>query len=462
MAYTDMIGLGSETTSGVNRGLSSDTISKLKEADESAIVSPIDTNIEDNTAKQEALTSIVEKMENLQTYVESLNGDTLFLERSASVSSEGIGISIDKGVTVQDLSIEVSQLAKKDVIQSDAFSSLTESISSEDSDITFTINGSDYTFDVTSSTTLSDLRDSINDDSSIPVTAKIIKTGESEYRLTLTSDETGESYKIETTEGDGLLTNLSSEDNHVQTAQDAEFTYNGTPISRSSNSVDDLVVGVTLELTQITDQPINISIDIDSTAIMTEVQNFVDAYNELVVLLAEMTKFDEESDTTGVFQGNNNITSINQTIKRKLLSIDSENRSLVEFGITLSQTGQMEFDIKTFSEKLEEAPVVIEDFFKGSEVEDRGVTTHKDGLFYQLESVMENYLSSEGFLNYYSSSLDREEERLNEEREKAVELLNNRYDRMATQFIEADALISQWTQQFNSVQMLIDYDTAKN
>jgi flagellar hook-associated protein 2 len=458
---TGLIGLGSETASGANKGLSQDTLDKLREVDNNAIVTPIESNIETNSEKQTALATIIEAVKGVDTLVEGLNDEMLYLERSATISNTGINLSIDKGVSPQNISVEVTQLAKQDVVQTKPFFSLDEVISSDGGTFDLKVDGIDYSFDISPTTSFSDLKDAINDHSTIPITAKIIKTGEDEYRLTLTSDKTGSDYKIEVSEGE-LGTGLGDEENNVQKAQNAEFLFNGTPISRNENVVTDLVVGVELELTEVTENPINISIDVDKQGILAEVQSFVDAYNELTVLLAEMTKFDEETNETGVFQGNSNITSINQAIKRKLLSMDSENRSPIEFGIVLNSTGQLELNVEEFSAKLEEDPSLVENFFRGEDVEDRGVTTHVDGLFHDLENIVGDYVDDMGVLNLYSQSLDVEEERLNEEKEKAIALLDGKYDRMAEQFIQADALIAEWTQKFNSVQMLIDFQTADN
>ncbi|EJF07733.1 Flagellar capping protein FliD [Thiovulum sp. ES] len=459
MASTGLIGLGSEAVTGTSTGLSQETLDKLRAADDAVIIDPIDRNIEGAAARSEAFGLISEKVTAFSSTVESLNDEMLFLQRSAYVSEEGINLSIDKGVSPQTITVETLQLAKQDIVQSDGFSSLTETVASEDTTMSITVGGIEYSFDLTSSTTMTDLKDLIND-SSAPVTAKVLKTGDSEYRLTITSNDTGDDSEIIVSE-EGLSTNFSAEENHIQKGVDSEFLFNGTPITRNSNSITDLVVGIELELTQVNENPIEITIEPDTNSIMLQVQSFVDAYNELSVLIEEMTKFDQEGDETGAFQGDNNITAITQTIKRKLLSMDSENRSLIEFGISLNNVGSLEFDSETFLEKFNEDPENIENFFLGQDVEDRGITTHEDGVFYDLNQIMEMYTNSDGILNNISNNITTEQDRLNDEREKNIAMLDGRYARMAEQFIQADTLIAQWNQQFNSIQMMIDMESSK-
>ncbi|HIO70632.1 MAG TPA: flagellar hook protein, partial [Campylobacterales bacterium] len=293
-SITQTIGLGSD-----NR-LSMDMIEKLRAVDEKAIIDPIDNNITETEDKKKALSEITSLMNDLESSVSSLGGDTLYLERTAYVSSEGINISIDKGVNPQSLSIDVNQLAKEEVRQSNTFASRTDTIADNDGNVTISLNGISETFSVTSSTTLEEFAQMIND-SSLDATAKILNTGNNEYRLVLTSNVTGESNGFTITEDDGINLGLSDDNNIVQQAQDAIFQYNGVEVRRDSNKIDDLVYGVNLELTQVTDQPINIDIKEDSNSIASTLQNFVDNYNKLMEKLNEVTDYNEETKEAGVF-----------------------------------------------------------------------------------------------------------------------------------------------------------------
>ncbi len=449
MSITQTIGLGSD-----NR-LSMDIIEKLKEVDRKAIINPIDSDISTTEDKKTALSEITSLMESLKSSTDSLSGDNLYLNRSAIVSDSGINVDIDKGVQPQSISIEVTQLAKEEVIQSNTFKSRTDTISDSDGTISIDLNGVSKDFEITSDTTLEEFMQMIND-SSLDATAKILNTGTDEYRLVLTSNSTGESNSFSITESDGLKTGLSLDDNIVQNAENSKIVYNGIEVSRSSNSIDDLITGVSLDLTQTTDQPIIIDITEDANSVATEIQNFVDSFNELITKLDDVTRFDETTKDSGVFQGDSNINGIEREIKNLLLDVNSNGNSMMDYGLTLNKSGTLDFNISTFNEKFTEDPDGVEYFFKGEDIESRGVTSHPDGLFYKLDSSLDRYVGINGTLQTLSTSLENQEKRFNEEKEKAVALLDSRYERMAQQFSQQDAIIGQINQQMKALQMQID------
>ena len=449
------LGLGSD-----NR-LSMETIDKLKDVDYKTTVTPIEDNLQKITDKKTSLDELKTLLNDFNSSVSSLSDESLFLERTGSVSGDGIGVSIDKGVNPQNFSIQVTQLAETHIVQSDAFSSKTSTIADGDGTITLDINGQSRDFDVTSSTTLEELQQKIND-ADLGITAKILNTGTDEYRLILNSNETGKDNKISITESDNLNTNLSNADNLIQEAQDSKFLYNGVGMSRSTNKVDDLIVGVNLEFTQVTDNPITIDIKEDVDLITSKAQDFVDKYNTLISKLNEVTGYDQATNTAGTFQGNSEIRNTIRTINDSLLKVDSQGRAITDFGFDLSKDGVLSLDIKDFQDKFKEDPTSAQEFFIGTNVEKRGITSHEDGLFYNFDKNLDKIIGPNSLIDSLNTSLKTQEDRLNEEHEKAIALLDNRYDRMKADFARQDAIIAQIQSQMDALQMQIDMSTAKN
>ena len=194
--------LGSVTSMGVASGvLTKDLFDQLKGADESAQVKPYDTKLEKNTAKQTALTELLTKLTSFKSAVSSLGDSTAFANRKvdSSVSENPAAtLTASSGVSLQDLEVEVMQIARNDVYQSKGFNKDTDTILSSLSSgtkATFTLiqNGKEYSIEVDSTTTFRQLADKINTATDGNIQAKIINTGEktNPYRLTLTSKDTG-------------------------------------------------------------------------------------------------------------------------------------------------------------------------------------------------------------------------------------------------------------------------------
>jgi flagellar hook-associated protein 2 len=460
VAGIQTIGLGSDNK------LSLDTVTKLKDVEFQSTIKPIDSDIEEIAQKKDGLASISSLLETLQASATSLKEDSTYQQRIASVSSDSIGVKIDKGTIPQDFSLEVEKIATEGVVQSKIFSERTSKIIEDgfsEGTLEISIGGETKTFTVSTENetdTLENLMQQIND-SSLPVSAKILNTGNGEYRLVVAGDNTGVDNELQITETN-LKTGLSDNANRVQTALNAKLKYNGISVYRASNTISDLISGVTLNINEPTTHAIKVSVAEDSDAIITGVASFVDSYNELVTTLDELTKFDDTSKESGIFQGNNDIRSVKREINKILLQMNQDGHSLVEFGIVLNSVGKLEFDQDVFSNKFAEDPTLTESFFKGSSSEIKGETVFSGGVFYKLNNSLESLIGDSGLLTNLKTNFNSQETRLNKEREKAVELLDRRYNRLAEQFAQQDTIINQITQQFASLQMQIDFQTAKS
>lgn len=355
------LGLGSDGA------LSYDTIDQLRKVDETAKLDPIDAKITKNTTKQTDLTSLTSLVTTLETSTNSLASEMSYLKRSSTVSNTAVSITAQSGTTVQDFSLHVTKLAEQDVYQSKAYTSQTSTFASGNDTLKLTINGNDYTFDVTATTTLSELKDKINDKVGDKVTASIINVGGTDpYRLIIKSDTTGTDNAITlsstgTTKTDMGLTN-------IQTAKNAEFTYNGVPVTRSKNTFDDLIKGVSITLNEINTSTANsnVSITQDWSEIKKTVESFVSSYNSLMTKLTDFTKYDTDTKTAGTFQGVSEINTLTREVKKQILSVDSSGRSLADFGIELNTDGQLKLDSAVLNKKIQDDPSGLQEYFRGS------------------------------------------------------------------------------------------------
>jgi len=190
------LGLGS---SGV---LSYDVIDQLRSADEAAQLDPIDTKLTTNSTMQTDLSKITSLTSTLKSSVSSLADETNYLQRSTSVSNTDVSVAADAGTNLQDFTLHVDTLAKQDIYQSTGFVSQTSTFTTNSDTLKINIGGKDYEFSVSASTTLTDLKDMINDKLDGKVTASILNTGGTNpYRLILKSDDTGADNAMTITSG---------------------------------------------------------------------------------------------------------------------------------------------------------------------------------------------------------------------------------------------------------------------
>lgn len=441
---------GSLSSLGFGSGvLTQETLDKLKEAEQKARIDPYTKKIEENTTKQKDLTELKTKLSAFQTAVSSLGDSTAFAKRKVIASitdNPPASLSVSSGVALQSMNINVTQLAQKDVYQSKGLANDTGIINANlqnPTNLTFFSNGKEYSVTIDKNTTYSDLVDKINDATGGEIVAKMVNTGEKDtpYRLTLTSKETGEDSAISFYPGKkdadgkyqvdenakGVFESLGwklddkalgaedfdpakskkgvgiidSEDNplHIQKAQDAKFTMDGIKMTRSSNTITDLGVGITLTLNKTGE--INFDVQQDSESVTKAMQDMVDAYNDLVLNLNAATDYNSETGTKGSLQGVTEVNSIRSSIISKLFesqSVDGKvedangNKisakvmlSLQDYGLSMTESGTLNFDSSAFESKMKENPDLTESFFSG-------VTQYKD-INYTGDLIKEGSLS---------------------------------------------------------------------
>lgn len=369
--------------------LTYEVIEQLREVDEKAKVKPIDTKLEQNLTQQKDLTAITGYLNSLKSAASALSSDLLFQGRNVSTSGTSATLTADAGVLTQEISLNVTQLASKDIFQTVGKASQTSTFASGNDTLGLTIDGKTYSIDVKATTTLTELADAINNGTDGKIEARIMNVGgENPYRLIIQSAKTGEDQKIEFS-GNTVLTDLGlnhedavGEDgvqtSRLSSASNALFTYNGITMQRQTNTIDDITVGLTFKLTETGRTTFNVTQDTD--ALVEEMNNFVTAYNDLINNLAVATDYDSESGKSGSLQGNSQVNAIKTILNRLLTSMDSNGRSLDQYGLSLNDNGLLQLTESTLREKLSNNALDVESFFKGMSTPNTTVYTPKNGV----------------------------------------------------------------------------------
>lgn len=422
--------LGTLSSLGFASGvLTQETIDKLKKAEEAGRVEPYKKKVEENAAKQKDLTEIKTKLLAFQTAVSSLGDATAFAARKVSSSikdNPAASLSADAGVALQSMKVNVTQLAEKDVYQSKALTTDTGLVNASlknEVKLTFFQNGKEYSVTIDKTTTYKDLADKISTASDGNIVAKIINTGEKPdgYRLSLTSKETGEANAISFYPGgkdkngkyaenndakeifkklgwelddktkpndvdkDKKGYGIKDQTNHLKKAQNAEFTMDGIKMVRPSNTITDIGVGLTLTLNKTGE--VNFEVQQDTEAVTKAMEDLVNAYNDLVANLNASTDFNSETGMKGTLQGVSEVNSIRSTLISALFDsvpvegvVKDKNGndmnatvmlSMQDFGLKISESGNLSFIKSDFEKKMKEDISFAEGFFAG-------ITKYKD------------------------------------------------------------------------------------
>jgi flagellar hook-associated protein 2 len=212
--------------------------------------------------------------------------------------------------------------------------------------LNLTVGSQNYALTLNSNN-LVGLRDAINN-SGAPVTASILTTSTGNY-LSVTANASGAAAlqliddPVTADNPGGSNTELLTQTNQ---GTDAEFHLNGIDIKQSSNTVNSVIPGVTLQLLQQSSTPVTVSLQSDSTQISSALQSFVSAYNTV-----ESDLQAQQGQFPGALGGNPAISGLQQTLRQitGFFTTGSSVTNLSGLGITFNDTsGTATFDQSAF------------------------------------------------------------------------------------------------------------------
>ncbi len=269
-------------------------------------------------------------------------------------------------------------------------------------------DGSTMDIAVSATDTIRKVARSIND-AKAGVNATVIFNG-SNYFLTLSGEDTGSANKISliVTDEDGFnkddsnLSRLFYEDLdpenqmvQAQAAADSIITVDGiADIHRDTNTIDDVISGVTITLESApdTDNQADLTVSGNTSEIVSKINSFVSAYNDVLDFFDSAQSYNAESETAGILLGDaitNNIHSrLDRLVTGTVPSVESFSR-LSDFGITLNSEGRLEVDFSTINSALDDHFDDVVDFFTQA-------TEGSEGFAVRMVDTLDAILDSTG------------------------------------------------------------------
>jgi len=319
--------------------------------------------------EQQKLASFQELKNRLQTFksvVTTLNTQSRFIvnksvfsNNSFSDSNKVIDVTTTSSASSGTYSLIVNNLATESKLITSGYAGTTTSIAS--GTVTIVIGSSasaTVTIDSTNNT-LDGLRLAVNN-LGLDVKASFLNDGDTTnpYRLLISGTQTGSSgtvtmsHATTSTPFSVNLPGISFET--TQTARDASLLLDGVSITKSSNTVTDVISGAALKLQSAGSGTISLSTDTE--AITTKVSDFVDEYNDLSLFLSEQLALDTETEETGVLFGNFAVQNLQQILRSSITSeitgISGDYAYLSQIGITTQSDGTLTLDTDDLSDAL--------------------------------------------------------------------------------------------------------------
>jgi flagellar hook-associated protein 2 len=246
--------------------------------------------------------------------------DEFLVKTAVTTNPDALTAKAGSSAVEGSYQVLVNQLAQNDIWTHSAgeLSATSDITDGADSVFSYTYKGTTVSIDVAAGTSLERLADLINRSADNPgVRASIISSGQA-YHLQVRGLDLGEANALSF--GEGNLAGYGPTGfEHSQTAQDAEIRVDGFPASgwlkRSTNTISDVLPGLTLTLRSATTTPITVSVARDDEAIKEAVRTFVRQTNDVLALIRSQMKVDAKTKTGSILTGNYGVQIIQQKLK---------------------------------------------------------------------------------------------------------------------------------------------------
>jgi flagellar hook-associated protein 2 len=199
-------------------------------------------------------------------------------------SSTAVTVTPKTDTPLGTYSLTVNRLARSD----SALSSAVDVFTSKEAPLitangTLSVNGTSIA--VSAGDSLKTVIEAINAKTdTTKVRAQIVDLGNNTYRLSLSANETGKAIALSGSDA-GVLDDLnlsSSGSGETDTTLSSEVVYNGVTVTRSSNTIKDLIPGASIDLFSANPlDKIRISVETNNQNVRGQVDAFVEAYNDL-------------------------------------------------------------------------------------------------------------------------------------------------------------------------------------
>ena len=354
-------------------------VDSLVQAETAPLTSQIDKKIQKKNQQISGYGLVAAELGKMKDYAASIKGSTAFSVSSDS-SAVSVKVSDQSQATDFNANLSISALASAQTLEFTGFTSKTETIGTGtinieygkwDSD-NFSPKSGAASNSVTinsSNNTLNDLAKALNDLDG--VTATVTNKGNGTYSLIVNS-ATGEdnALKMTVTEDTGS-SGLSAFDNsttnstkQVVAAADAQLNINGVQISRSSNTITDLIDGYEFKLNATTSSTASIAGRVDPDLAFKQVKDFVDVFNSANNAIKDLTRKGLNGEEAGVLARDSLLEGIQRELRNMISNgldgYDDTTRYISELGVKTERDGSISISEADFKKAFEREPMLFD------------------------------------------------------------------------------------------------------
>lgn len=193
-------------------------------------------------------------------------------------------------------------------------------------------------------------------------------SGANPFRLSFTANATGTAGRMIIDAGSldlGLRT--------LEAGQDARVFYGasdpakGVLVTSSSNTLDNVISNVKIDLKGTSTTPVSLTVASDYTGIKADIDSFISAFNDVISRIDTQSKYDKDSGAKGALLGDSTLLSLRgalfSSIQGESTGVTGRYTRLTQIGIKVGTGGKLTVDETTLRDALNNDPAAVEELF---------------------------------------------------------------------------------------------------
>lgn len=258
--------------------------------------------------------------------------------------------------------------------------------------------------------------------------------------------------------------------NVVSQGRNAIITVDGIRIEKESNTIDDVIKGVTLTLKKETKQEETLSIEPNTDFMKEKIIEWVGHYNNMIDFIVKETKINNEGGENGSFAGDTSFMMLHNTLQRFMQSTYGEGpyKMLAQLGITTGKPGNtpaqrggyLEIDEAMLDKALKDNPQKVKELFgfdsDGDRIPDNGIGEKMFQYLKGMTNFTDGTIKKRG--DYFSTLITGNKKRI-ETLSRQLEIYR---DSLIYKFATMENLISKLKSDSNYISSYIGTSNANN
>lgn len=417
-------------------------------------------------AKLTAYGTFKSSLSTLQTSAQKLADAATFTSATATVADTTLlSASASSGAATGTYSVSVGQLAQAQVLRSNT-DFATTAVTFNTGTIAISVGGA-TAVNVTinsSNNTLAGIRDAINAVST-GATASIVNDGTTN-RLLISSNTTGltaGAVSVAVTDSGSGGTNALSTLNgaslvQMQSPLDASFSVNGLNITRSTNSVADVIPWVTLNFTKagtlLAPLTTQLTVARNTVSIQSAITSFVTAYNDAAKQIKSLTAYDFANTKGSVLTGDSTLrnvqTQLSSLVGSSVSGLAGSISRLSDIGINIEKDGTLSINSTKLSAALSDTSKNVAGLF-------RSTTSGNEGVAVRFNTTLYSIIGTDGLLANRTEGINQSIKSIGKQRDALNLRLTKIEAQYKAQFIALDTTLSSMQGTSSYLTQQLDY-----